>query len=62
MICSRCHCPITRQIDYTWLRGLIVCRTCFEIESHDLFMKGASGICQECGADGYQHLCECEEE
>ncbi len=41
MICSRCHCPITRQIDYTWIRGLIVCRTCFEIESHDIFMAGA---------------------
>ncbi len=34
MICSRCHCPILRG-DYTWVRGLIVCRTCWEIEGHD---------------------------
>ncbi len=43
MICSRCHCPITRQIDYTWIRGLIVCRTCWEIESHDIFTSGLYG-------------------
>ncbi len=47
MICSRCHCPITRQIEYTWKRGLIVCRTCWEIEGYDQQLMIQQKLCLE---------------
>ncbi len=59
-VCSSCG---SYTNDYTWLRQRIICRTCWEISGHDQVMVVShSGICQECGADGHQHLCECEEE
>ncbi len=42
MICSQCQCPVSIRMQYTWRRGLIICRTCWEIESHDLFVQEES--------------------